>query len=104
MCMARRFSMQGEPRSYVKAGGSWPEGPFRKDAPVAVFYGAEISRNLALHISESDMTKIAAAAKIGIARTTLYDVLSGVSLPDIHTVINAEHALGVRLWPDVPQP
>jgi DNA-binding phage protein len=50
------------------------------------------------------MTKLAAAARIGIARTTLYDVLSGVSLPDIHTVISAEHALGVRLWPDVPQP
>ena len=100
VCMARRFSMHGEPRSYLKSGGVWPEGPFRKDTPVAVFYGAEISRRLASHISDTGLSKVAVAQRIGIARGTLYDVLTGVSLPDIHTVINAEQSLEISLWPN----
>ena len=90
-------TLRGGPAAYLRASGRWPNGPIRKDAPTAVYWSAEISRRLAAALV--GRSKTALAEEVGMARTTLYDVLSGEKWPDLVTIIALEEALDVELWP-----
>lgn len=94
-----RRGLIGAPRDYLARGGSWPAGPFKTDAPVAVRYAAAIAQALQAAIADAGMSRTQAANALQIARPTLYDVLGGRTFPDIHTIAKAEQAFGTRLWP-----
>jgi predicted DNA-binding transcriptional regulator AlpA len=89
----------GPPNGYLTKAGRWPEGPFRQDAPPSVLYAAEISRRLRDAVADSGLNATEVAAGLQIARSTYYDLLSGTTFPDIHTVANAETFLRSNLWP-----
>lgn len=78
--------------------GTWPEGTLRKDTPIGVRYAAEITRNL--KAAMDGWTQTGLAEEISIARSTLHDILTGRSWPDLSTLAKLEEALQTRLWPD----
>lgn len=96
--MPRRSGVSGTPRDHLVRQGEWPTGPFQSETPSSVLYSAEISRRLGAAIEAANVTKLEAAARIGIARSALYDLLDGNNFPDIHTITRAEKVFG-PLWP-----
>lgn len=89
--------LKGGPSGYLRASATWPNGALRKDAPVAAYWAAEISRRLSAALA--GRSKKAVAESVGMARTTLYDVLSGETWPDLVTIAALEEELDVELWP-----
>lgn len=87
------------PRAYLREDGAWPAGPWVPNTPRSVVVTAELVSNLAHAISAAGLTNTAAADRIGVSRQALQDILSGRRMPDLQTVIQAEDALGVALWP-----
>jgi transcriptional regulator with XRE-family HTH domain len=62
-----------------------------------VYVAAEISRRL---IEALDgRSKADVAAEIGIARSTIYDIVKGETWPDIATLVSLEELLDASLWP-----
>lgn len=98
--MPARKGHPGAPRDYVAPHGAWPQGPFIDDAPLAARYAAAIAAGLDAAIMDRGMTRVDAARAMGVARPTLYDLLGGVTFPDLFTVVKAEQMLGMRLWPN----
>ena len=94
--MTQRGRITGPPRSFL-ASGTWPEGTLRADAPVGAGYAAAISRNLAVAIA--GMNKSALAEQTDLARSTIHDILTGRTWPDLVTLAKLEDHLDVRLWP-----
>lgn len=90
----------GVPRDLVQAGAQWPEGPFSGDLsdPVrgAVEFAAELSSRLDAAMDGKAVAAVAREADV--ARTTIYDLRSGATWPDVVTVFKLEGALGVMLW------
>ena len=91
--------MLGPPNGYLARGGTWPDGPFRKDVPDTVLVAAEIARRLRTAVHDAGLNVSQAADGLGIARSTYYDLLNGTTFPDLHTLVSAEAFLGVSLWP-----
>jgi len=98
--MPQRTGVTGTPRSYVTAKGTWPDGPFRKDTPRAVYYAADIAKRLKAALEASGESVTAVAAALQVARSTIYDVIKGETFADVRTLALAEAHFGVRLWPD----
>lgn len=94
--MTQRGAIRGVPRDFV-ASGEWPHGRLRKDAPVGVRYAAEITKNL--EAAMEGRTKSGLAEEISMARSTLHDILTGRSWPDLSTLAKLEEALDTSLWP-----
>lgn len=92
----RSRGITGEPRDYLKSG-QWPDGQFRKTAPPAVYWSAEISKRLRSAIGERTITSIAQEADL--ARSTIYDILNGVTWPDVVSIVKLQDTLDVELWP-----
>ncbi len=99
--MARRL-VTGNPRSFVTARGTWPTGPFSKDAPASVRYVAHVAARLRAVMDERSITVVQLAPALSVARTTIYDVLRGETFIDTHTLASLEEYLGERLWPAGP--
>ncbi|WP_425556896.1 helix-turn-helix domain-containing protein [Frondihabitans cladoniiphilus] len=77
----------------------WPDMP--SEDP----YG-EVARQFVLRLEKAlgDEGPRRVAARAGIGRTTLYNVLSGRTWPDLATIARLEKALGTDLWPSVKPP
>src|SRR6476469_9963721 len=99
--MPQRRRVSGVPRDYVTAG-EWPHGSLEVSAPVAVSYAAEIAARLAEAISRQGISQSELAPRADVARSTLHDVLTGRTWPDVVTLAKLETLLAVRLWPDRP--
>lgn len=84
----------------VLAQGDWPDGALEPDAPAAARYVQEISRRLRDASSDASVSEVAAAA--GLARSTIYDILTGTTWPDVVSLAQLEAVLEVRLWPAEP--
>jgi hypothetical protein len=95
---ARKYA---PPRTWIAAGGDWPEGPFADDAPPYATVTAAVVRHYRQSAGSRSLRSVAAAA--GIDPTSLGRTLSGETVPDVHTVAVLEEALGVPLWPDYPR-
>lgn len=95
--MPKRRTVLGPPRDYL-ASGTWPGGSVAKGAPPAVGYAKEISKRLGAALAERNQS--AAAEQADLARSTLHDILTGRTWPDVVTLAKFERLLGVRLWPD----
>lgn len=98
--MPQRTGVTGSPRSYLAARGEWPDGPFRRNTPRAVYYAALIAKKFKIAIDESGQSITAVAEALDVARSTVYDVLKGETVADVRTLALAEAHFGVRLWPD----
>jgi hypothetical protein len=95
--MPRRSREYGTPKSWVTAGGQWPDGPFRSDAPAIVGYARDIA--LALGEATAGRNKAELCTAAGIERSTLYDLLGGNTWADLITLAKLEGVLGRTLWP-----
>lgn len=95
---ARKYA---PPHSWVAAGGEWPVGPLRADAPPYAVVTAAIVSAYRAAVGERSLRSVASAA--GIDPTSLGRMLHGETVPDVHTVAVLEAALGVPLWPDYPR-
>jgi len=89
--------MTGPPRDYVTTG-AWPEGRVTRSAPVAVRYAQEITRRITA--ASAGWTQTALAEQAGLARSTLHDIVTGRTWPDVVTLAKLEAVLQVKLWPE----
>lgn len=96
--MAQRRT-RGTPLSFVRSG-SYPDCVFQPDAPASVHWAGEVARRLNTAISAHAVSDIAARA--GLARSTIYDIMAGRTWPDLASIVQLQAALGVTLWPDWP--
>ena len=95
---ARKYA---PPRSWVGAGGEWPDGPFAADAPpYALVTAAVVARYRSL-VGARSLRSVARDA--GIDPTSLGRMLAGETVPDVHTVAVLEEALDAPLWPTWPE-
>jgi DNA-binding phage protein len=85
------------PSDFIESG-NWPTGRLRRDAPIEVEYAQAIARALTAALEGRAITVLAAEA--GVSRSTVHDLLSGVSCGQVATVARLEAALAVRLWPE----
>ena len=92
---ARKYA---PPRTWVVEGGEWPVGPFVADAPPYARVTAAVVEHYRADVGERSLRSVARAA--GIDATSLGRLLSGETVPDVHTVAVLEDALGIPLWPD----
>lgn len=95
---ARKYA---PPRSWVIANGDWPSGPFSDDAPPYALVTAAVVANYRERVGSRSLRSVARAA--GIDPTSLGRMLSGETVPDVHTVAVLEAALDVELWPAYSQ-
>lgn len=94
-----RTRLGQEPRSLVAEPDQWPDTRPLPDAPAAVAYGLVLGRKIAALLAAQGLTGAAFAREIGIARQTVHDILTGRTLPDLHTLVWIEQTYGVRIWP-----
>lgn len=92
---ARKYA---PPRTWVVEGGEWPVGPFAEDAPPYALITAGVVAHYQDEVGTRSLRSVARAA--GIDATSLGRMLSGETVPDVHTVAVLEDALGIPLWPD----
>ncbi len=94
---ARKYA---PPRSWVRSDGEWPAGPFADDAPPYALVTAAVVERYQSVIGGRSLRSVARAA--GIDPTSLGRMLSGETVPDVHTVAVLEDALNTELWPRYP--
>ena len=95
---ARKYA---PPRSWVADGGEWPDGPLTPDAPPYAVVTAAVVRAYRQAAGSRSLRSVAGAA--GIDPTSLGRMLSGETVPDVHTVAVLEDALDAALWPEYPR-
>jgi ribosome-binding protein aMBF1 (putative translation factor) len=86
----------GGPAAYITAG-TWPDGTTAADAPHAIRWAIEISSRLKAALSKTSTTAV--AAELGVARSTLYDIVNGTTWPDLVTIADLEVVLDIELLP-----
>lgn len=91
---ARKYA---PPRTWVAVGGEWPQGPFVDDAPPYALVTAAVVAAYTSLVGSRSLRSVARAA--GIDPTSLSRMLSGETVPDVHTVAVLESALDAELWP-----
>lgn len=87
------------PAEWVVSGGTWPGGPFHRDAPLYVSVTAALVVRLGLAVAEDGRSLRAIAADAEIGHGSLSRLLAGRSVPDLGTIASLEHALDANLWP-----
>jgi hypothetical protein len=95
---ARKYA---PPHTWVDEGGEWPDGPLVPDAPPYAVVTAAVVANYRNAAGKRSLRSVARDA--GIDPTALSRMLSGETVPDVHTVAVLEDALGVPLWPAYPR-
>jgi hypothetical protein len=95
----RRSSAYRAPQDWL-VSGTWPDGSFDPETPVAVAHAVAISVALTAALQGRNKSDVAKAAQI--ERSTLYDMLNGTTWPDTVTLANLEAILEVTLWPSKP--
>lgn len=87
-----------DPQSWVAADGTWPNGPFFSNSPLEVIYAAAISINLRAAIGTTAKAEVARQADL--ARSTVYDILTGRSWPDFVSLVKLSDVLETSPWPE----
>jgi len=95
---ARKYA---PPRTWVRPDGQWPEGPFAADAPPYAVVTAAVV--VAYRAAAGSRSLRSVARDAGIDATALGRMLSGETVPDVHTVAVLEQALDTALWPVYPR-
>jgi hypothetical protein len=97
--MPQRRQLLGEPRHFI-VDGSWPQGTLAPDAPLAARYAQVISVKLVAAVGGKSASGVARSADL--ARSTLHDLTTGRSWPDVVSLAKLEGVLGTTLWPEKP--
>lgn len=95
--MPRRRQSLPPPRAY-SADDIWPHGPLVADAPVAARYAQQIALRLLAALGDRNRTEVADRADL--SRSTLHDLSTGRTWPDVVSLAKLETVLATRLWPD----
>lgn len=95
--MPRRRQTLPPPRAY-DAEGSWPHGQLVPGAPVAARYAQQIALRLVAALADHNRTEVADRADL--SRSTLHDLTTGRTWPDVVSLAKLETVLVTRLWPD----
>ena len=99
--VTQRRQAPGPPRSLLAPRGSWPDAPLVESSlSPAVQAACAAAAEVAVELERALRTvSVAAIARdADVARSTIYDLLSGATWPDIVTLYKLEAALGVELW------
>lgn len=95
---ARKYA---PPRTWVSVDGQWPEGPLVAEAPPYAVVTAAVVAAYRQAAGTRSLRSVARDA--GIDPTALSRMLSGETVPDVHTVAVLEDALDAPLWPAYPR-
>jgi hypothetical protein len=98
--VTRRSVRLGPPADHID--GEFPGGRLRAGAPVAAAYAQAVARALVGALVGRNISEVCTQA--GLSRSTVYDLLTGRTWPDMVTLAHLEATLGVRLWPLEPPP
>jgi F420-0:gamma-glutamyl ligase-like protein len=91
----------GPPRANLDAGQEWPSSKIAPGTPNAVARAVSVASAVSVALAEAlDGRSIAEVARTAdVARSTIYDLLSGSTWPDLVTVSKLEDSLETSLWP-----
>ena len=102
--MSRRARLS-PPCAYLAPRGTWPDGPFRADAPPDVDYVCAAAAAVETELARRGWSATHLARRAGIGPSTVSRLLAGQSWPDFVTMLALEHALEMTLWPrTAPKP
>lgn len=79
--------------------GEFPDGSLKRDATDGAGELAHVVRALREVLDASGESISAFAARAGLDRTTVHDLIAGRSFCDVVTLAKLERAAGQRLWP-----
>lgn len=88
------------PGDFVTDDGSWPDGPFRADAPAYATRIAVLARRLIDEATERGWSQRALAEQTGVNLNTINYIYLGRVIPDTATLATLEAALDTTLWPE----
>jgi len=92
------------PAAFTIEGGTWPTSPLRPDAPVEAEYSRQIVLRLRAAIPDIDTTsERTLAARLGLSKTGLRTLLTGLGVPSATVVSRLEQVLDRDLWPGSPE-
>ena len=84
------------PITYLAKKSSFPDGPYRPEAPPEVYLAAALAIRLNKKIGSESIRYV--AKKAGLSPQTLINILTGTTWPDLRTIARLETALNTRLW------
>lgn len=101
--MPARRGLKTNPRDYLTAGGTWPEGPLTEDAPDEARFVMGVSQRLKAHCDANGLSMNAVSRATNVPVQTVSNLLSGKSWGDVPIIYRLEAGLGVRLWDSAHQ-
>ena len=96
--MTKHMGHHGPPSSYVADGGTWPDGPLKKGAPPEAVVAQTIAKAFRDRYEIKDWNPTAAADRLRVSRTVIYNILNGDAWMSMGTILRIEQYLGKRLW------
>ena len=82
--------------TYLAKKSSFPDGPYRSEAPPEVYLAAALATRLNNKIGSESIRYV--AKKAGLSPQTILNIRNGKSWPDLRTIARLETALNTRLW------
>jgi DNA-binding phage protein len=102
---SRTATVEHVPRRPVPAPRSWlldddfATGRLLETAPVEAKSAQEVAARLLAALNADPRPITGIAAESGVARSTVYSILTGQAVPDFSSIARLQVALGVPLWP-----
>lgn len=88
------------PGDFLAPEGTWPDGPFKPDAPAYVPRIATLARRLIDYAAERGWSQRALAEHTGVNLNTINYIFLGRVIPDTATLATLEATLNISLWPE----
>lgn len=96
--VAKQKGFDSHPCSYVRPGGTWPDGPLKANPPPEVLLARHVSTVLRDYCAARGLNSHGLAAEAQITQRLSYSLLHGRSWPNLATLAKVERTLGVALW------
>ena len=96
--MPPRRGLKTNPRDYLTADGTWPEGPLTADAPGEARFALELGQRLKAHCETNGLSMNAVSRATNVTVQTVINLHTGKSWGDLPIIYRLEAGLGVRLW------
>ena len=97
--MARRRTLEPQPRAYLAPGETWPEGQLQPDAPAAAHFARRLARNLKQACKNpSNVSMNAIAKQADVNPQTVANLLAGKTWGELPTIFQLETAIKQQLW------
>ena len=97
--MARRRTLEPQPRAYLAPGETWPEGDLQPDAPAAARFAQRLALKLKQECKNAGNVSMHAIAKqADVNPQTVANLLSGKTWGELPTIFHLESAIRQQLW------